>query len=83
MGNTEDLNFTRQVIKRHKAASPTVLVSPASKLGQVRYDTFADRQVSECWDVEWLQEVAEFCKEMGVRFSLQLHKVIWGNRQGV
>ena len=31
----------------------------------------------------WLQEVAELCKEMRVRMSLQLHRIIWGNKKGV
>lgn len=31
----------------------------------------------------WLREVAKFCIERDVRFSLQLHKVIWGNKRGV
>jgi 7-carboxy-7-deazaguanine synthase len=31
----------------------------------------------------WLQEVAEFCMRHDVRFSLQIHKVIWDNKRGV
>lgn len=31
----------------------------------------------------WLQRVAEFCVGYDLRLSLQLHKIIWGNRKGV
>ena len=31
----------------------------------------------------WLQEVWEFCEREGLRFSLQLHKIVWNNLKGV
>jgi len=30
-----------------------------------------------------MERVVEFCKEYRVRFSLQIHKVIWGNKVAV
>lgn len=42
--------------------------------------------VSPVWEMgpEWFTEVVEFVKKYSwVRLSLQLHKVIWGNRKGV
>jgi 7-carboxy-7-deazaguanine synthase len=35
------------------------------------------------WSQEWLQKCVEFCKEQEVRLSLQLHKIIYGDRRGV
>lgn len=83
VGNKEDLDYTREVLSRHKADSPTIVVSPVIQLSQVRYDNFADRKVYENWDVNWMQEVVEFVKDMRVRYSLQWHKVIWGDKKGV
>ena len=79
VGNGEDLEFAKRLINKHKARSPIVLVSPVTGL-------LVNKQegtIEEYWNKEWLQEVAEFCKENGVRFSLQWHKVVWGNKRGV
>ena len=70
VGNKEDLEFARKIIIKHITGKPTILVSPAT-----------DKEGN--WSKEWLQEVAEFTKEMGVRFSLQAHKIIWGDKRGV
>jgi 7-carboxy-7-deazaguanine synthase len=83
VGNKEDLDYASGVIKKHWADSPTVLISPVARLSNTRHDSLANRDVYENWDIEWLQEVVEFCKEENVRFSLQLQKVIWGNKKGV
>lgn len=32
---------------------------------------------------EFMQKIVEFCKEHKVRFSLQWHKIIWGDKRGV
>jgi 7-carboxy-7-deazaguanine synthase len=79
VGDTDDLVFARQVIRRHMADSPTILVSPSSYL----LINKEQLRIEEFWSKEWLQEVAEFCKEEKVRLSLQLHKIIWGNKKGV
>lgn len=73
--NKEDLVFAKSMIKRHRADNPTVLVSPV-----IDYDMLKDGLI---YNSPWLNEVVEFCKEMRVRYSLQLHKVIWGNKKGV
>lgn len=31
----------------------------------------------------WLVKVAEFCIEHNLRMSIQLHRIIWGNKKGV
>ena len=69
-----DLDFTRTMVRRNITKNPVVLVSPA---------------ISPSVDVvfnmnsPWLGEVAEFCKELKVRYNLQIHRVIWGNKKGV
>lgn len=79
VGTEEDLQFAEDMIRRHLADNPTVLVSPVINLTKInplgKEDYFMSGQ--------WLQKCAEFCKEHKVRFSLQWHKVIWGNRRGV
>lgn len=67
----EDLQFAGAQIEKHKADNPVVLVSPVINLKE------------EGWNTEWLQRVVDFCKTMRVRYSLQWHKVIWGNKRGV
>lgn len=79
VGTREDLDFTKYLLTKHKADSPTVLVSPVIGLLLNKNEG----KVEEYYNREWLQEVVEFCKEMRVRFSLQWHKVIWGNKIGV
>lgn len=77
VGNGEDLEFTRNTLK--KFPNPTVLVSPVTSLLLNK----KEGAVEEYWNKEWLEEVVDFCKEMRVRYSLQLHKIIWGNKRGV
>jgi len=72
VGNKDDLDFASEMIDRHAADLPIVLVSPVFP-----------RNYNEVGSTEFMQEVAEFCKAKKVRFSLQIHKVIWGNRKGV
>ena len=78
VSNAEDLKFVRHFLSS-KGLRPTVIVSPAASF-------LVDKQqktIDEYWNREWLQEVAEFCKDMNVRFGLQIHKVIWGSKVGV
>lgn len=79
VGNIEDLDFTRKMLNKHKADSPQVEVSPVA----VQLVNKKEGKIEEYWNKEWLQEVAEFCKEVRVRYSLQVHKWIWGNKKGV
>jgi len=78
VGNQEDLDFARKIINSQVASNPVVLVSPVIEVG--RGDL---RDACINWKNEWLQEVAEFCKENRVRMSLQQHKIIWGDKRGV
>jgi len=77
VGDKEDLVFAKSMISKHRADNPTVLVSPVFPRN---LNTGGD---GTCIYTQWLADVAEFCKEMRVRYSLQLHKVIWGNKKGV
>jgi len=72
VGTKEDLNFVRGFLNGARLR-PTVLVSPIAEVGNPLGN----------WNREWLQECAEFCKKQNVRFSLQIHKLIWGNKKGV
>jgi len=70
-GTKEDLAYTQKLIET-KARRPKVLVSPV-------LDGSIDIEAQE----DWLREVWQFCIEERVRFSLQIHKVVFGNRKGV
>lgn len=78
VGNKADLDFTRDWIHRYAVESPIVLVSPmcTSPSG-----SHLDPEVG--WEVDWLREVWNFCVEEKVRLSLQVHKIVFGNRKGV
>ena len=69
VSNEQDLEFVRDTL-RSKTILSQVLVSPV-----------IGRKVKEA--NSWIQCVAEFCKEQNVRFSLQVHKLVWGNKKGV
>lgn len=77
VADSQDLNFVRELVTCWSCIpevliSPVIPPSPDALIADVMY---AQRG--------WLQEVAEFCKERGVRFSLQIHKLVWGNKDGV
>lgn len=74
VGTEEDLEFAAKLIERHAVDNPVVLISPTSGKKST---------IGRFWNQLWLQEVAEFCLEHQVRFSLQWHRVVWGNRRGV
>ncbi len=78
VGTAEDLNFVRGFLGGAKF-KPVILISPITGI------LLGKRQgiVEEYWNREWLQECADFCKEQNVRMSLQLHKIIYGDRKGV
>jgi len=75
VSSREDLDYTRSVLDKHKADSPQVLVSPTVQWEDITGRTFVDQP--------WLQEVIGFVKEERVRYSLQWHKVVYGNKEGV
>ncbi len=70
VGTKEDLAFVDKMLSRHKADIPIVEISPII--------TSPSQFVTP-----FLQEIAEFCKEHRVRLSIQLHKIVWGNKKGV
>lgn len=94
VGTEEDLDFVRGFLNSNGCRAQ-MLVSPV--MPSFHYEKFsADRFKAGEGTVFpdedllpilrhgfWLQEVAEFCKEQNVRMSLQLHKVIWGDKKGV
>lgn len=79
VGNSEDLEFASRIVAACATKPVRVIVSPIANL-------LVDKKAStitEFWNKEWLQEVAEFCIDKRVRLSLQIHKLIWGNKKGV
>jgi len=66
VGTKEDLDFTRQMIRKHLASKATILVSPIITSESTAFTV----------EQKWLQEVAKFCVKERVRFSLQIHKVV-------
>jgi len=80
VGDWDDLRFVKGVLKRHSTDSPVMLISPVMSWMN-REEGLLEGTAD--YNQLWLQEVAEFCKEMGVRYSLQLQKIIWGNKKGV
>jgi len=78
VGTQEDLNFVRGFLNGARLR-PTILISPI-----VDWEVYHDIDPAlRGLQLEWLQEVAEFCKELSVRMSLQLHRIIWENKEGV
>lgn len=77
VGSEKDLDYIRPIIKRNLAKNPLVLVSPvfSPKPQLSGLETEYQR--------EFFQIVWNFCLEERVRFSLQLHKITWGNKRGV
>ncbi len=74
----EDLDFVGGFLKSLKL-KPVVLISPIVKVlsGQTP-DTVEERKSRV-----WLQECADFCKEHNVRLSLQIQRIIYGDKRGV
>ncbi len=80
VSDVEDLNFVVETLTRlGRKCAPTVLVSPAAGLLVDRKQALVERY----WNREWLQVVWEFCCNHNLRFSLQLHKVLFGDKRGV
>jgi 7-carboxy-7-deazaguanine synthase len=71
-----DLAFVVQELKQF-SVRPTILVSPMIS-ADCRVDIDGD-----WFNQNWLQRVWNFCVENNLRFSLQQHKIVWGNKKGV
>lgn len=73
-----DLDFVKSVLLK-RTLQPVIIVSPVLD-GAVMCDIdpfLRDTQLA------WAQRVAEFCIKHNLRFSLQVHKVLYGNKRGV
>lgn len=71
--NDDDLFYVEcQVAETHW--DPAIVISPVLQV---------DASGNVILDQPWLHSVVLFCKQYGYRFSLQLHKLLWGNRIGV
>lgn len=76
VGTRDDLFFVDQTLKQNRGKiSSTVIVSPCISL---KKDGTLSKESRE-----WLPVVADFCKETNLRFSLQIHKFIWGQKRAV
>jgi len=69
--NEGDLVFVEDFLTDYSYIEPEILISPG--LSSPPSPT----------DKVWMREVAEFAKKRRIRYSLQIHKVIWGARKGV
>ena len=71
VSDKNDFEFVLRVVEmaRHYELCPQLLVSPMIPI--------------EGAGKEWLQTVWEFCVVNSLRYSLQVHKIVWGNRIGV
>jgi len=70
----EDLKFVESILTtpfgNRLIYRPQVFISPAFEEGAL-------------FKRPWAQYIAEFCKRLNVRMSLQTHKLIWGEERGV
>ena len=90
VADEKDLRYARLLISRNLAKNPVVMVSPVIKKfgtfeGKLWYEDNIVSLFGE-WEAEqlWFQRVWQFCLEERVRFSLQLHKPVFGSqRRGV
>ncbi len=71
-----DLDFVDDTLGMHPTKAH-VLVSPV--MAYLNDQGVPDIGTGSSWS----QEVAEFCKARGHRMSMQIHKMIWGDRKGV
>lgn len=69
----------RTGMEDYRHGIPTLLVSPALKSSWFTEDSVYIPEAGALW----VQNVAQYCVKHGMRFSLQIHKYIWGNRKGV
>jgi 7-carboxy-7-deazaguanine synthase len=75
VGNEADLDFVLKTMRTNKVLSP-VLISPVTS-ATINHDGII------MWNSKWAQQCVEFVRENNLQFSLQIHKLIWGNKKGV
>lgn len=80
VGKWTDLDFAQEFLREHRCRA-VKLVSPILSVGMDDFSTTHWPEIT--YNVWWLRRCAEFCKEQNVRMSLQLHKIIWGDKRGV
>ncbi len=80
VADKRDLGFVEERLTMfEEPLSPTVIVSPMLP-ANFNANTAGD---GVCMINEWLREVWNFCVHYSLRYSLQVHKVVWGNQKGV
>lgn len=76
VGTEEDLVFVYSLLKYVAFSDATIEVSPVIPTKGYNLDLVD-------FNRKWLQRVAEFSVDHNLRYSLQIHKVIWGTKKGV
>jgi 7-carboxy-7-deazaguanine synthase len=88
VSNGDDLKFVENTLtdwSKDIGQMPEIIVSPALSIGMYgksRVDS-ETHFLNLDDNLDWSQKVWEFCVENNIRFSLQIHKVLWGNKKGV
>lgn len=78
VADEKDLSFVESKLSRIQGSTfpPTLLVSPM-------IDVIKGGVEVGSWEDTWLQRVWRFCVLNNLRYSLQVHKIVFGNRRGV
>lgn len=72
VADEDDLSYVSYLLPMYIGGGrPDILISPVFPLNHNCIDGL-------CIDQSWMQKVWAFCIFHGVRFSLQIHKVVWG-----
>ncbi len=77
VADRKDLIFAASTIASMDKCKAKILVSPMIPVVDIWTPDGMARQQG------WMQEVWNFCVENNVRYSLQTHKVVFGNKRGV
>lgn len=81
VADKEDLRFVGEKLASFKPPlAPLVIVSPMIPVEGPDWMTGGEVAMLSR---RWLQRVWNFCVDNNLRFSLQLHKIVWGNKKGV
>lgn len=81
VGTQADLDCARKIIERHPKSPVQVLVSPVLQVENFQPSLGDENQGKVIIDNRFAQKVADFCLEMNLRMSIQIHKMVWGNRR--
>jgi len=77
------VDASRTLVGSYPKTRPQLLVSPIVNYSATEWCRTEGQSAAMIVETAWLQEVAQFCIENGMRLSLQLHKIIYGDRRGV